>query len=220
MGSLTSSFPKCLLLVNDKPFIFYILKSIESSSSITSVHFCLGFKSELVLNYLRSNVQFDWTYSVESENSLLGTGGAIRNALPYLDDSFLVQYGDTVLDIDYHSFIKMHQLESRPMTMSALSADIASESPNIRVDCIEESVFIYKKDPPPPKANYIDYGLLAFNKTVFQNIQLPKIFDLSLIQENLSMNNLSSLFIASNKYVEIGTIDSLQNANNEVHGYV
>ena len=40
------------------------------------------------------------SYSFDGER-LLGTGGALRRALPLLDTAFFVLYGDSYLDVDY-----------------------------------------------------------------------------------------------------------------------
>ncbi len=66
-------------------------------------------RAVLCIGYLGEMIQRDFggeKYGIKLEYSfdgpkLLGTGGAIKRALPMLGDEFFVLYGDSYLPIDY-----------------------------------------------------------------------------------------------------------------------
>ena len=105
---ISKNEPKGMLEINDKPFLSYILKSLETYS-FKNIHFCLGYKSDKYLEYLKENhPHLHYTYTVEDSDQLLGTGGAIKNCLNLLDQNFIIQYGDTILKLEYDNFFQFH----------------------------------------------------------------------------------------------------------------
>ena len=87
---ITEKIPKSLIEVAGKPFICRQLEYLESQG-IQRVTLCIGHLGEMIESVIGSGSQFgmEITYSPDGPN-LLGTGGAIKKALPLLDESFLV----------------------------------------------------------------------------------------------------------------------------------
>ena len=50
--------------------------------------------------------------------NLLGTGGALRNALPHLGPEFLVMYGDTWLDTAFAPIVAAFYNSGKPALMT------------------------------------------------------------------------------------------------------
>ena len=86
--------PKCLAPVAGKPFLCYILDQLHATR-IEKVALCTGYKGKEVEDFFGPNYAgLPLVYSHETEP--LGTGGALRHALPLLDsDPVLVLNGDT-----------------------------------------------------------------------------------------------------------------------------
>ena len=212
--------PKGLIEINKKPFIYYLLKSIESYP-FTSIHFCLGYKSEKFIKYIKEINKFkNISFSVENENNLLGTGGALKNCLEFLNNNFIVQYGDTILKLNYKKFYKYHLFCKESMTMSIIRATKTLENPNLfcEVNLKNEIQCIYDKFSPPVNANFIDYGAIAFRKELFVKIE-KNIFDLSDIQAELSKSKKARYFEADHPYTEIGNPRSYRAALDKLHDF-
>lgn len=206
LREISDMVPKGLIKINGKPFFDYILKSLKKYNP-DSLHFCLGYKSQSYLQYIEKlKYKFKITYSCEDDNNLLGTGGAIKKAINFLNNDFIVQYGDTVLDFDYNLFYKHHLENKKSMTMTILSKNKSPEKPNIFCTKNKKGKLkcIYNKNEPLPNSNYIDYGALAFKRSIFEIEQRIK-FDLSEVQYKLSKNNDASFMEVDNNYIEIGT---------------
>ena len=211
LGDYTKSKPKGLIDINNKPFMKYLLSSI-SNQKPKSIHFCLGKFSNQYINFFKNeNIEFDFTYSIENENYLLGTGGAIKNAISYLENDFIVQYGDTILNINYGKLLNYHINNGKKMTMSILSANKIKDEPNVLCIKNKEGQFkcLYDKEKFKKNGNFIDYGANVFNKKIFLEA-LPEKFDLSLIQKKLTKKNDCSFYEVENKYIEIGNKESLK----------
>jgi len=213
LGKLSENIPKGLIKIKNKPFMKYLISSLMNYGP-TSIHFCLGKYSEQYIQFFdKEKFNIPITFSVEDENNLLGTGGAIKNALKYLNEVFIVQYGDTLLEIDYKNLFFNHLQSSKDMTMTILPVNLTDESPNMICETNKEGKLfcLYDKLKYKYSGNFIDYGTIVFNKKVFEE-NLPFKFDLTLLQEKLTSLSRASFFLASKKYIEIGTIKSLNEA--------
>src|SRR6266576_3856222 len=97
---ITETIPKALVPVAGRPFIDHQLALLRRNN-ITRVVLCLGYLGEQVQAYLgdgeTSGLELRYSYAGDQ---LLGTGGALRQALPLIGDTFWVMYGDSYLDID------------------------------------------------------------------------------------------------------------------------
>src|SRR5579884_3647556 len=87
---LTETIPKSLIPIQGDPFIAHQLRLLRSRG-IERVVVCAGFLGEMIREFIGDGGSFGLraTYSFDG-GSLLGTAGAVRNALPLLDHSFFV----------------------------------------------------------------------------------------------------------------------------------
>src|SRR5712692_3949010 len=98
---LTADRPKVLVEVAGQPFALHQLELLRRQG-LTRVIFCVGHLGEQVVAALGDGGQWgmELGYSFDGDR-LLGTGGALRWALPLLGEAFFVLYGDSYLDCDY-----------------------------------------------------------------------------------------------------------------------
>src|SRR5690348_14722675 len=103
MRPVTERIPKSLIEVAGRPFIEHQLTMLRREG-IKRVVLCVGFLGEMIRACIGDGARFDLdiSYSFDGEQ-LLGTGGALRRALPMLGEHFFVLYGDSYLEIDYAS---------------------------------------------------------------------------------------------------------------------
>jgi MurNAc alpha-1-phosphate uridylyltransferase len=100
MRPLTKAIPKPLVPLAGKPLITYSLERIQGVG-IKEVVINLGYKGALIQEYVRDGRQWGISvqYTKEQPESLLGAGGGVKNALPYLgEDRFLLVSADIWTD--------------------------------------------------------------------------------------------------------------------------
>ena len=210
LKSVADDKPKSLILINGKPFLDHIIESIIPYAP-SKFHFCVGYKSSSYFEYFNTlNSNIEYSFSIENEKNLLGTGGAIKNALPFLEKNFIVQYGDTLLNLNYKKLFQSHMQAKKQMTMSILPQEKTDEKPNVYFDKDKMQV-LYNKDNPPKNSNFIDYGAMVFQRKIFENINEQK-FDLSKIQQKTTHDGNANSFLVYNPYIEIGTPEALNKA--------
>lgn len=101
--------PKPMAEVAGRPFLEYQIGLLKRYG-LTDLILCIGYLSEQIVDYFANGAQ--WEVSIQyalEEQSLLGTGGAIKNAERLIKGTFLVLNGDTYFDIDLQKLIQFHE---------------------------------------------------------------------------------------------------------------
>src|SRR5664279_3794592 len=96
LGDRSQLTPKALTDVGGEPFLFHQLRLIASYGA-REVVICVGHLGEMIEQEMGSTrFGLEIRYSYDGPH-LDGTLGAIRRARPFLQNRFLVLYGDTYL---------------------------------------------------------------------------------------------------------------------------
>jgi NDP-sugar pyrophosphorylase family protein len=134
--------PKVLAEVHGRPFISYLLDQL-ADAGIGKVVLCTGYMAGLVSTTLGSHYRgMELQYSEES--APLGTGGAVRLALPLISNSpVLVINGDSFCEVDLTSFVQQHKVAAAKASLVLAqvndisrygSVDLAADSTINRFD--------------------------------------------------------------------------------------
>ena len=117
LRSAVPDLPKCMAPVAGKPFIWYLMKYLKQQG-IESFIFSLGYKNEIIKEYLETNfTKTLFTFVIEDEP--LGTGGAIKLACDVaLEPNVIVLNGDTLFEIDVQKVAAFHQQHLAICTLS------------------------------------------------------------------------------------------------------
>lgn len=109
LRSVVSDRPKPMADICGKPFLQYLLEMLRDKG-ITEVIFALGYMGEMIEEYFQDGSAFGLKIAYSYEEEPLGTGGAIRNALPkILEEDVLVLNADTYFPMDYQGLYHFHQ---------------------------------------------------------------------------------------------------------------
>mgnify|MGYP001328649354 CR=1 FL=1 len=95
MQPLTLERPKPLIEVANKPLIEHIISILPDS--ITEVIIVVGYKGDMIQNhcgktFCGKDIKYVW------QHEALGTAHALEQAREHLEDSFLLMYGDDIID--------------------------------------------------------------------------------------------------------------------------
>ncbi len=139
-----------------EPFLHHQLRLLARHGA-SRVVLCVGYLGELIEQRVGARA-FGLTiaYSYDSPG-LDGTLGAIRRALPLLDERFLVLYGDTYLRLDYAEAAAAWAQSGRAGLMCVLRNDGQWDTSNVLY--ADGRVVAYDKRAPTAQMRWIDYGL-------------------------------------------------------------
>lgn len=196
---LTQDLPKALVAVAGRPFLEYQLELLRTGG-VSEIVLCVGYLGSLVEHTIGdgSRLGLSIRYSYDGPEPL-GTGGAVRNALPLLRERFLVTYGDTLLTVDYSAVARAHASSGLPALMTVFLNENSYAPSNAVVD--SGLVEAYAKTPPPLNARWIDYGLLGFDRAAIEG---STDADLEPILAKLADERQLAAYEVNERFYEIG----------------
>ena len=206
---ITETMPKSLLEVNGEPFAVHQLRLLQSKG-IRRVVLCVGHLGELVQRAIGDGaalgLQVDYSFDGPA---LLGTAGAIRNALPKLGDSFFVMYGDSYLPCDYAAIARNFESAGVLGMMTVFRNEGKWDTSNVEFEAragVEAGkILAYSKTNRTPRMRYIDYGLGVFRAEAFQSLPAGKACDLTELYADLLQRKQLAAFEVHERFYEIGS---------------
>jgi NDP-sugar pyrophosphorylase family protein len=204
---LTEKIPKVLLPVAGKPFLEHQLSLLRGQGILRAV-LCLGYLGELVQNQFGDGREFgvELDYSFDGP-VLLGTGGAVRQALPKLGDKFFVLYGDSYLTVPFAPVAQAFESSGKRGLMTVYRNEGLYDTSNVVFRGGE--IVKYDKKAREPEMRYIDYGLSLFQASVFEAWPAGRGFDLAEVMQKLVARRELAGFEVAERFYEIGSPSGL-----------
>ena len=116
---LTSTVPKPVVPLVDRPFIAFMLEWLRGHG-VDDVVLSCGHLAAGVRNVLGDGAAFGVRLRYVEEPEPLGTGGAVKYAEALLDERFLMLNGDVLTDIDLTAQIAAHERTARAGTLALI----------------------------------------------------------------------------------------------------
>lgn len=203
LGTIAASTPKVLVEVAGRPFAEHQLELLKSRG-LTEVVFLVSHLGERVRETLGDGGRFGLRVRYLFDGpTRLGTGGAIRRAIPMLGDRFFVLYGDSYLDCDYAAVESAFLASGAPGLMTVFRNDDRWDRSNVVFE--NGRIAAYDKRRRTAGMRHIDYGLSAFRAGAFATWPDGGRFDLSDVYRELSARGELAAFEAGNRFYEIGS---------------
>ncbi|EPW9115616.1 D-glycero-D-manno-heptose 1-phosphate guanosyltransferase [Campylobacter coli] len=168
LKSVVQDIPKPMAPINGKPFLTFVLEYLKKQG-ITEVILSASYKYELIQEYFKDEFHgMKIRYNIEKE--LLGTGGAIKDALKFIQNQAYVLNGDTIFDIDLKKLV----LNDGKICIALKQMQNFDRYGTVNVDkqgivtSFEEKVF--------KKQGLINGGIYLLKKDVFDEFDLEKKF--------------------------------------------
>jgi NDP-sugar pyrophosphorylase family protein len=200
---ITETVPKSLLEVNGEPFVVHQLRLLKSKG-IRLVVLCLGHLGELVERAIGSGSTLGIQVDYSSDGpALLGTAGAIKNALPKLGESFFVMYGDSYLPCDYAAIARSFESAGVLGMMTVFRNEGKWDSSNVEFEA--GKILAYSKANRTQRMRYIDYGLGIFRAEAFHRLPAGKPCDLTELYADLLQRKQLAAFEVRERFYEIGS---------------
>ena len=207
---ITETIPKALVDVAGKPFILRQLDYLRRQG-VSRVVLCTGFLGEQIEAVVGdgSALELAVSYSQDWPN-LMGTGGALKQALPLLDTQFLVLYGDSYLPIDFASVERVFLASGKPALMTVQRNADRWDKSNV---LFRDGVIVeYNKRSPAPEMKHIDYGLGALSASLLADEKTLGPLDLADIYHRLSLSGQLAGYEVYERFYEIGSHKGLAEA--------
>lgn len=213
LGDLTRSMPKPLLEVAGRPFVD-ILVGEALRRGFTDILLLAGHASEVVGNYVdtrRSGLPEGVSLRVVVESEPLGTGGAVRNALEWLDDRFLLMNGDTWFDFNW---LDLAMAPGAGAVIAGRVVPLADRYEHLEVDAQGRVTAIVPRGERIGEA-VINGGLYVLDKTDIAAMRGKFSIEADLLPRLVSQGRLGAR-VHRGFFIDIGVPDSLAEARRTI----
>jgi NDP-sugar pyrophosphorylase family protein len=194
--------------VNGEPFLFHQLRHLHCQG-LRRVLLCLGHLGEQVVAAAGDGSAFglEVAYAFDGPR-LLGTAGAIRQALDRLPESFFVLYGDSYLECNYAVVQHAFQAAGKLALMTVFANHERWDTSNVEFN--EGRIRAHDKVNRNSRMRHIDYGLGVFNRRAFDAVTKGEAFDLTQVyQAMLERDQLAALEVFD-RFYETGSHAGLE----------
>jgi NDP-sugar pyrophosphorylase family protein len=204
IATLARNRPKSLIEIRGKPFLEWQLEML-SKNGIKDVVLCLSYQSEQIIEYLtdQKNLEMNIQYSLDGEIQL-GTGGAVKKALPLVSGPFFVLYGDSYLLTRFKKVQEFYFGQGRQALMTVIHRSKTYEKPNVELS--QETILNYSKVSTRKEMDFIDYGLTILNEHCFEFFKSKNSFDLTEVFTNLLSRDELVGYEVQDGYFEVGSL--------------
>ena len=200
---ITEKIPKSLIPVAGKPFLAHQLELLRARGIGRAV-LCVGYLGEMIQREFGDGSAFGLRLDYAFDGpKLLGTGGALRRALPLLGKEFFVLYGDSYLPVEYRPIAEFFRRSGKLGCMTVYRNEGRYDTSNVVFR--DGSVVVYDKKNRLPEMRHIDYGLSLFQATVFNAYPADKPFDLAEVMGKLVREKQLAGYEVHERFYEIGS---------------
>jgi mannose-1-phosphate guanylyltransferase len=167
---LTSTVPKPVVPLVDRPFISFMLQWL-AAHGVDDVIMSCGFLATSVRNVLGDGAGLGIRLRFIEEPEPRGTAGALKYAESMLDERFLMLNGDVLTDIDLTAQIAQHERTKAKATLSLVAVADPSAYGLVRL-AEDRSVteFVEKPSPDQVDTNMISAGAYVLQREILELI--------------------------------------------------
>lgn len=209
---LTREVPKPMVLVNNRPFLEYLIDMLKENG-ISEVVLLLGYLPEKVTRYFSDGSNFGVNIRYSIGDVSFKTGTRLKNAEHMLDDVFLLMYCDNYWPLNLKRLLKFFK-EHKTLASTTVytnkdgKGEYGAEN-NIYVDD-DGYVLKYDKGRKDKDLNGVDIGFFVVSKKV---LELMPNHDFSFEEEILPLlvdKRQLSGYRTEHRYHYISTLESLK----------
>jgi mannose-1-phosphate guanylyltransferase len=163
---LTSTVPKPIVPLVDRPFLGYMLEWLKSHG-VEDVVLSMGYLATAVRNVLGDGSAYGLRLRYVEEPDPRGTAGALKFAESLLDERFLMLNGDVLTDIDLTAQIAQHEATKATGTLALVPVEDPSAYGLVRLEgdnAVRE--FVEKPSPDQIDTNLISAGAYVLERSI------------------------------------------------------
>jgi NDP-sugar pyrophosphorylase family protein len=203
LRSIVSDRPKTMAEIGGHPFLNLLIKHISSYGPKRFI-ICAGYMAEYIEKYYAS-AAMPWEIILSYEKTLLGTGGAVKNAGGFIKSSpFIVMNGDSFCNVNLHDFFRFHKEKGAIVSMVVVENETKGDTGSIILDDSGRIISFREKEGCGNRA-FVNAGIYLMEKEILSLIPPDTKFSLEYdLFPNLINRNFYG-HVADEGLYDIGT---------------
>jgi len=176
--------PKPMVPVGERPILWHIMK-VYAHYGHKEFILCLGYKGEVIKEYFRNyhwntsdmtlrlgahpEIQYhnqhdeeEWLVTLVDTGLATQTGGRLKRVLPFIqDDTFLLTYGDGVINSDINASIAFHRQQGKIVTITAVQPAARFGDLDLAGNLVTEF-----KEKAERQTSFVNGGFFVMNRRI------------------------------------------------------
>lgn len=218
LGDIGKNRPKALVEIAGKPILQHQLMQVRRYG-FSRVLVLTGYLGDQIEDYLASQ-DFGLDVTCIREDRPRGTAGAVKSASSYLDNAFLVVYGDIIFDMDLHRLIQFDREHGALATIVAHPNDHPYDSDLVEVDERFRLRKVHRKDRASNdvRANLVNTGIYCMTKSTVDALPEQGVLDFGLdVLPALAQDGNSIFAYRTSEFIkDVGTLDRLKSVEHDI----
>lgn len=178
---LTEACPKPMLSVAGKPLLEHLVGWLRSFG-ICDIAMNLHYLPEAITGHFGDGAQYDMAITYSYEPVLLGTAGAARRLSFFLDERFVVVYGDVFTNLDLLRLLNWHQnqVQNQGAVLTLALYRVPNPSDCGLVELNHQGRVVRFVEKPPPNqvfTNLASTGILVCEPEVLDLVPANASYD-------------------------------------------
>ncbi len=180
---LTSTRPKPLIPFANEPFLLHTLRQL-AADGFTDVVLSTMYLPEAFDELIPAARKLGVEVVLSSEDTPMGTSGAVKRLAHLLDGTFLVLNGDILVDLDFRQIVALHRERSAAATLALVRVPDPSAFGLVPVD-VDGRVQAFLEKPSAEEAwvtDLINAGVYVLEPSVLDHVPAgqPSSFERNL----------------------------------------
>ena len=159
----TEYLPKPMLPVGGSPILYHIIR-YYLAQGFDEFILAAGYRKNVIDDYFFAK-EFGAKITIVDTGDESDTGERIKACMDYVEDEFMVTYGDGLSDVPLHSVVELHRKTEALVTMT--SVPLRSQYGVVKTE--DSGIVHYMKEKPIMKGQWINAGFFVVSKEVLNH---------------------------------------------------
>lgn len=209
----TSTLPKPLVPVGDKPILAIVLEGLREAG-VQRVTLAVNHLADLIMSFFGSGEKFGMQIQYSEESAPLGTVGPLR-LIRRLPENFIVMNGDILTDLDYSDLFRRHLASGALMTIATYNREVPVDFGVLEIDKSSSRLRGFKEKPTFQFT--VSMGIYVFNRALLSYIPASRPFGFDELVLNLLAQKAPVHTYAFDGYwLDLGRPDDYDQANRDL----
>jgi D,D-heptose 1,7-bisphosphate phosphatase len=218
LGTLTKDIPKPMIEVAGKPILLHQIELCKRYG-ITKIQLIVNHLYESIQDYFGDGSKFGVEINYFIEPTALGTVGGIKAIEAILTETFLVIYGDVLVNMNLDLLIKYHQNKKSDTTLVLHPNDHPFDSDLVDIDASDKITSFYSKPHQENTyyRNLVNAGLYIFEPSILAHLEKDVKADFGKDIFPLLFSKINMYGYNTTEYLkDMGTPDRLDKVTNDL----
>lgn len=209
---LTDLVPKPLLKIGDKPIIEYNIDRL-CNYGIDKIHLSVRYLGNQLIEYFGNGEEKGVQINYVTEDTPLGTLGAITMVENFQEDTILVMNSDLLTNIDYEDMFSAFQKKNADMMVACIPYKV--DIPYAVIETNGDQIASFKEKPT--YTYYSNAGIYLFKKEHLNLVPEGELYNATDLIDDLIKNNQKVCYYPILGYwLDIGKPADFQKAQEDI----